>query len=602
MRAAKLILHGAPPFVTAILIGGAVFVVIVLYSVRWKLPRRIVASTRLWTGAVGRRRGGGRLDAVEHLGSLLLQLLIVACLVGAAAQPRFSCQAPAGGAVMLVLDRSPSMAALEKVESRLDTARRRAYARLDMLPAADRVGLVLGGGEPEILAPLSTDIQPVRQAIARASVRVGPSRLADAVGLACAMLTQPASLIVVTDGTEPVGSCAAATPEVIVVGTERPNLGIVAFGASVAAQRAGTAEALVEVLNASTSTAQAELRIDLDGSLQRVIPLELAAGKRDRHVVDGIPLGGPGHLVARLQHIRFGGRAGDALPDDDVAYALLPRSTGVAIDLIGRDKPLELALAANPRFQIFARSAPRPGAVTVVVGPIAAPLPPGRYLLIDPSGPGAPRPTGATLANPRITRWREDHPILRGLVLSDLVIGAARAVTLEPADVELAAAGDAPLLYTIDDGARRIVALAFDPESSNLPLRVGFPVLIYNALAWLDEASSSVEEGDAFIAAAGPLGVTDPAGRRRVVDPIDGRVHLSAETAGFYRIDSDGKPLAERAVSVADASETSQAPVVAATASARGRLVDRDLARRLLVVALMLLVLEWATYHRRKTV
>jgi hypothetical protein len=605
-------LYGLPGplvLVLAIVVPG---IVVLMYTIRWRLPQRIVSTTALWLQVTARKRGSGRLGMLEHLYSLFLQLMIAGALVMASGLPRFSCQSPGDSRVVMVLDRSPSMAAIERIEPRLDIAKRQAHARLRATAATDMVGLVLAGGDPELVVPVGRDRAAVRQAIAEVGVRTAAGHLDRAVALACRLLegASRAMLVVVTDGSEPYDGCPHASLETIGVGKTSSNIGITAFEIGIAPRDPRHAEAYVEIANEAGAVARAELRVTLDGSLVAVARLELQPGQVERHVFGSIPVGRAGKLVARLTQIAIEGGGTDALNDDNVAYAVVTRPQTIPVDLIGDNPPLQMVLQANPRYAIAARRAPMgtAGAVTVISGPVTAPLGPGAYLLVDSSGPGLPITVGDVVANPRITYWHDEHPILRHAVLSDLLVGQARMVRLPASASALVGAGATPLVFAMAEDRRRIVGLNFELETSNLPLRVGFPVLIYDAIDWLLQGGAG--EADPFaVPASGPVVVSAPGGRSYRVEPSLGRARVVPSDPGFYEVaTTDGRKLATFAVSVSDRGETAIAPRAAgaatrrAVAMAAGRLRDQEVSRWLLVLVLALLLVEWITYHRRITV
>jgi len=298
--------------------------------------------------------------------------------------------------------------------------------------------------------------------------------------------------------------------------------------------------------------------------------------------------------------VQFADGSRDALADDDRAYAYLPRRASLRVELVGKSTPLELVLQANPRYALTTPARPSGTAdVTVLTGQLDGPPPPGRYLLIDARGPGAPVATGDTVTSPRITWWREEHPVLRGVVLSDLAIGEAPRLSLPATATPLFGSSETALAYALDDGMRRVVGLGFALERSNLPLRVGFPVLVYDAIDWLIAA-----RGDAGqeLVSDRPVELTDGAGKKRQLEPVGGRIDLRGLPPGFYSISRDGQVVRELAVSVADAGETRLKPVVNPVKAGAGRLRDTEAARSLLILALVLVLIEWRTYHRRKTV
>ena len=169
-------------------VGGIVGAVIILmYAIRWQLPRRVVATTLFWLSATGRSMGRRGVVPEQWL-SLALQLLIAGSIMLAAAQPRLSCQSRAGRTVVLVLDRSPSMATQERVETRMELAKSRAVEQLRRTAASDAVGLVVTGPLPEVIVPVTRDHGAIRREIARQSVRMGRGNLDRAVEMACQLL------------------------------------------------------------------------------------------------------------------------------------------------------------------------------------------------------------------------------------------------------------------------------------------------------------------------------------------------------------------------------------------------------------------------------
>ena len=605
--------YGLAPGTLAIAALAGVVVLVVLYTVRWRLPQRVVGTTTLWREVMARHRGGGRLGALDHVLSLLGQLLIFLLLVLALGQPRFSCQSAGGRAVVIVLDRSASMATMERVEPRYDKAKRRALDRLATTAATDRVGLVLAGGDPEIAAPLGSMSSQVRQAIEASSVTAKSGELHRAVALACDLLhdSKDASLVLVSDGTELPGTCAGVAFEQILVGAAHPNVGITAFSTGFPPRDASRADAFVEVLDAWNTPAHVELRIDLDGKLVAVSQLELEPGVPVTRTFPGIPLTGAGRLEARLTSVSFDGGGKDALRDDDVAFAVIPLRNKIAIDLVGQSEPLRLVLSANPRYVVTPRTemSESRGAIQVVAGDVRGTLSAGRYLLVNPSGPALPFTFGGTQKGIAISDSNDDHPILRRVILSDVFIRAATKTILPASGTAIVRSSTTPLLYTYVDGPVRAVGLAFDLLDTDLPLRVGFPVLIYNAIDWLEHAGSTDDAEPAVVRSDAALDVTTPGGAVRRLQPVEGRVRIPLGEPGFYEVRSLARqPITTLAMSVSSAVETRNAPAATtpgegnATVVKAGRALDREPGTWLLLAAFFLLLVEWLTYHRRITV
>ncbi len=94
----------------------------------------------------------------------------------------------------------------------------------------------------------------------------------------------------------------------------------------------------------------------------------------------------------------------------------------------------------------------------------------------------------------------------------------------------LAASGTVPLLVAGENGGRKVVALAFAPESSDLPLQVAFPVLIDNLMRHLQPPSAA---GVGSYQPGETVQMPEPASQRTVVAPDGQRSTLEPGTAAY---------------------------------------------------------------------
>jgi hypothetical protein len=93
---------------------------------------------------------------------------------------------------------------------------------------------------------------------------------------------------------------------------------------------------------------------------------------------------------------------------------------------------------------------------------------------------GGPLATAEGIADPQVTRVRAGDPLLAGVDFSGATFGPTPIFTLSAGDEEIVGSPDGPLLFRTEVNDQPAVVLTVDPETSNLPKRVAFPVLIAN--------------------------------------------------------------------------------------------------------------------------
>ncbi|MES1164385.1 MAG: hypothetical protein ABUR63_01400, partial [Verrucomicrobiota bacterium] len=233
--------------------------------------------------------------------------------------------------------------------------------------------------------------------------------------------------------------------------------------------------------------------------------------------------------------------------------ALLSLGPGVTVDRLAAVQA-DQALEQAARYDLVVCDGVTPG---------AAPSS-GNWLYFDPRGAGSPVAVRGRLRDPILdpATVRHDHPLLRHLDLGDVNIAEAGRVAAAPGDVVLAASFGAPLILARERPGVRVAVVAFDPRRSDLPLRPAFPLLIANALAW------GAHDRDRLPAEGG-------AGAETARDPRE------SDTAPVARLQVGGHPVP--ALEVPPPRRRGRAGVWAA------------------VFALVLLVVEWVSYHRRWT-
>jgi Ca-activated chloride channel family protein len=172
-----------------------------------------------------------------------------------------------------------------------------------------------------------------------------------------------------------------------------------------------------------------------------------------------------------------------------------------------------------------------------------------------------------------------------------------------------------PLVLAGQRDGGRVVQLAFDPLESDLPLRVGWPILVMNTVGWLTAdatsgESNAIRTGEALVrrisdadAEATPI-LTGPAGE---VSVSEGTLRVSGvDRVGTYEVNVGSTEIRFAANLLSEdesrirprdalASEGSPEVIEASVAVAR-----RELWRPLLLGALIVLVGEWLLWNLRR--
>jgi hypothetical protein len=240
-------------------------------------------------------------------------------------------------------------------------------------------------------------------------------------------------------------------------------------------------------------------------------------------------------------------------------------------------------------------------------------------LYLDPSGPGSPVKLGRDLKNPSFDKVDRKHPAVRFAELDDVNVSLGHQLVPEAGDKVLGASdgGASPILLAGTRAAHKFVALGFDVRDSDLPLRAAWPLFVVDCLNWFTDEDadylSTYRTGDTWhvpvSAQATQATLLAPDGSTQVVPVHEGRAVFVGTQAGFYEI-AVGTEKTSFAASLLDSDETQIAPEAALTVDGQpaGELagftpgVRRELWIYLLLAAVLLTALEWATYHRRLTV
>ncbi len=618
-------------------------IIVAFYMLRLRRRDLPVGSTFLWQQLIRDVEANAPWQRLRFSWLLLVQLLIAAIVVLAAARPFSAVESDLAANVVLIVDTSASMATRTDDEDRMALARERARDVVERLPVGGRITVVAAADSADVLVSETDDTDAALEAIDGIEATQLPGDMTDAFALSSALAQRDAdsTVVVVTDAASDVLPEVGVGAPVLVerIGSSDANQAIAALSAL---RRAGGAQLdlFVAVSNPSSAEATRRLEVYADGALVDARELTIPASQRSEALVATVP------ASATLVEARLAGS--DALITDDRAFAVVPADETTRTLLVGGGNAyLEGALALLPRLEVYAvdaagyedalaeaDEADTPYGLLVFDGVVPDESPGVPALYVDPDADGPYGAVGEQVEGPVIERTDPDEPVLRFVDLSTVHIGRAREIELADGmrPVVEATGGD-PLIAVGESEGDRIAVLAFDLGESDLPLQVAFPLLVSNLTEVLLPAvegilPSSMRLGESVSVALDPriervavdnTGTADLPGATDVaveVSAVGGRVTIpGAELVGLREVravsevpELDGAVLGNTAINLFSVDESDVAPGDVQRLTEMGRVTATDEPASqptraewwwpLALVALLLLAAEWLLYHR----
>ncbi len=537
------------PFTSPLALLGLLFIpaVLAMYMLKLRRDQAVVPSTLLWSRLLTDVEANAPWQRLKRSLLLLLQILLVIVIALLAARPFL--ERPAGLArdIVLILDTSASMAATDVAPTRLDAAKAAAIDALRDLPTGGKVSVIAADRSARIVVNETSDLGRVKQAVNALVPSTMPGDLGDALELASKLAARSgdAQILVATDAAVAnVPTTKVDAPvTVLPVGRDRQNQAIVALAVRTAPSSV-TRSVFIGVANLDLESAQRRIEVWGDGNLLEARDVTLDPQARSDVVIDDVP------NEIRTVEIRLVGRdptagvAPDHLAIDDRAWAVIPPDRTRLILIVGEGDPyLETALSYLPNVELYGvtpaeygpksdRTDGRPWDLVIFEAALPATLPDSPILAIAPPRTSALGQVDGTLKDPGIGTLSPDEPILRYVDLSTTHIAKATKLVLPDwARPVIPGPKGAPLLYAGIRSGLPTAVLAFEPRQSDLPLQIGFPILLANLTGELLGGSAAPTEA---IAPGTPVSLTIPSGATglTVARPDGSTTELVASATG----------------------------------------------------------------------
>lgn len=540
------------PWTIALAAGLTVPPLIALYFLKLKRNVQLVPSTLLWRKAVEDLQVNSPFQRLRASLLFFLQLLAIVLCALALGQPMWQTAAIHHQPVILLIDRSASMAVREADgRTRLEKARDEAKRTVENLAPGARAMVIAFADRATVISSFDSDRRAVQARIDSIEQTQGPSRLGEAVALAEA---HAQNMII---GGEQVGTDVAADASIpaarvflfsdgriedqekIVlekfeaagisahtIGQRDDNVGILAMDARRDYDRPEMLDVVATVGNFGKEPVTVDAVLIVEGRTVDVQTIRLAAaeasgesdqpsgerGSRPVEVVafDEIEFGGAGIVEVML-------RIDDALPTDDRAWAVIAEPRRLKVLLVNGGFSLLPDVLSSFAVDLTVMSGAeyeaanddllldgRRSAFDVVVFDrhSSARLPQGNYFFWG----AAPRIEGVAeegvVTDQIIFNWDETHPVLRHVAVETLIVNRWLRLKLPPEAITLIEGEDSPVLTYLVRGASQFLTCAFsvivedragDPRwNTQWITTVDFILFVQNALSYLSSEAPIV--------------------------------------------------------------------------------------------------------------
>ncbi len=602
--------------------------IILLYMLKLRRKQVQVSSTLLWIKLLRDQQANTPWQRLRRNLLLILQLIILAALVLSLARPSIKTTAVASGSVIVLLDASASMNAMDVSGSRFELARRTIQTLIDDLSGNSKMTLILAGQTPETLITSEGDKSSLKKALNQAQPTQGSSDWQAAFSLAAgaARGSQTAvTTVIVSDGGLPESGLPALPGAVryVPIGTSGDNMGITALAMRRSVDKP---ELFAEVTNYNDAARVVLISFYRNDELFEARQLNLAGGSTQSMTLENLT-NASGIYKVQISNPEQSNVPLDALSLDDSAFAVYQAASARRVLLVSKGNLfIEQLLASIPGIQPFR-------ALPAQDGTIQIPTDPFDLYIFDGLAP--PELAGANLllinvpSNPLFNVGEtfsetgnvivQDHPLTRFVDWSNVhILQAHKVQPPEWADVLIEAEGG-PLLFAGETGGRRVTALTFDLRESDLPLQVTFPILFTNLINYLIppnafDATQSLHVGESLQILTDPsidqIIIATPSNQVFTFDPAASAITFTkTQELGYYAVNflrGDASSVEYFAVNLFDSNESDihpresvQVGRTAITPAASEQVGLRELWPWLAGLALIVLLLEWQMFHRK---
>lgn len=595
---------------------------VLLYFLKLKRPVLKVPSLALWAQVMQDKRVNSPFQRFKRNILLWLQLLILILLVLAAMLPFFR-GGDSASRVLILLDRSASMAALDERggESRLAVAKKRITEVVEGLSPSQEAAIIAFGRTARQAVTFTSSHRVLLDALADIEIAEVDSDVLDALRMADAMArsTPFGRVLLFSDGNVQanVDFDLPFELEFERLPPAGPNLGIT----GVRARRSEDSSWSVFVRVQGTPDSDIPCSLDVLQGGKQIFSQPVHPGRTGQRFVFPVE----GSAATQLEFV-LKPRSFDSLAVDNHAWLTLGEVRPLRVLVGKRLRFFEHAIRVIDDVDIYTQAVPE---ITydLVVSRDLDEVPQARTALhmgfIPADLNGIVTSETLDTGTDTVVDWQRNSALLEHVEMGELFLGQRMAwgpgiqeAQLDSLRYEVLAYGEkGPLLVKKEDGGLLRYHILFDPSHSTLPYRVGFPILCRNIVTIAMQRSGILEIEGARTGILPPLTlqsnssyrIASPDGGSRTerTDDRGGLTGVPATKAGVYKVSSGGEVIPV-SVSLLSPTETALQSVdklqmneLVVDAKTEEIATDQSLWSLLALIALIVLTIEWWVFQAR---
>jgi len=599
---------------------------LLLYVLKLRRKTHVVSSCLLWEQAIEDMKANTLFQRLRRNLLLPLQVIFLTLAVFALARPLLRGTTTMAQNIILIMDCSASMKSTDVGGTRFEAAKSDAAKLVTELGSGDRMMIIEAKSSPRIASGYSSDKLQLQDALGKMQPADTSSDFSGAIQLASSIARdmQKSEIVILSDGAgmnrqqHDLRDASGRVRFVRFGAEDAGNVGIIALEVGRSYADPSERQLFVALKNFGDAEKRS-LLLELyhNEDLIDVRELSLSPGERRSVIFDEL------RYTDGIMKVAID--MDDYLEVDNHAYYVITMPGLCRVLLVSTGNIfLEEAIGTLSAEVEISREDPELYSpdeeydLIVFDGFIPDELPRKNLIFVNPQGD---LPFGKLIGrsdNPSIIDWDRSHPVMRFVELSGLRVGRGYNYQMPPWMMPLVESDMVTLAWLGESDGQRIIVLPFDVRSdgaNNFSMLPAFPIFFSNALSWLAETDihhRQLRPGDPLKFSL-PLMATDqavtirkPDGKEVNLQPeTDNAVFNDTDRVGVYEITGEG--FSEKfAVNLLNDSESDIRPAdkieIAGQEIAGSNIYEvsnREIWGILVLVALVLLAVEWWVYHRR---